>query len=93
MIRASSGIFMEVDGGPAQLAEALRLAPLNNEASLLWYRRRIAEERETNTLGDRAILFVHRAVGHVFQLPERPDKTYVGCEYRFESWILDKKQP
>jgi hypothetical protein len=93
MIRASSGIFMEVDEAPAPLAEAWGLPPLDNEANRLWYRRRMTEERETNTLGDRAIVWVNRAVGHVFQLPERPNKTYIGCEYRFDGWILDTAQP
>jgi hypothetical protein len=92
-IRASSGFFMEVDEAPTRLAEALGFAPLSNEVNLIWYRRRMAEERETNTLGDRAIVWVNRAVGHVFQLPERPDKTYVGCEYRFEGWIQHTAQP
>ncbi len=91
--RVASGMFMEVDEPPAQLANTLGFAPLGNDANLVWYRRRMAEERETNTLGDRAIVWVNRAVGHVLQLPERPNKTYVGCEYRFEGWIQDTVQP
>lgn len=92
-IRNASGIFMEVNEAPTRLTEALGFAPLSNEANLTWYRRRMNEEREKNALGDRAVLWVHRMVGHVFELPERPHKAYVGCEYRFEGWIQDTKQP
>ena len=82
-------LLLEMDASAPEVAQALGMTATANASADDGYREPDSASRETLTDGTREAVWNYRAIRHVFALPDRPGKTYAGCEYRMEGRKLD----